>query len=50
MNKWDIILTVLIAAAAGLAVFFAVRARKKGCGCGCAGCMNEACAKRNKDR
>ncbi|MBP3736844.1 MAG: FeoB-associated Cys-rich membrane protein [Lachnospiraceae bacterium] len=39
MNLWNILLTVLIAAAVILAVVHCIRRRKRGgCGCGCDGC------------
>ncbi len=46
MNVWDIVLIVLTAAFLALAVFFAVRNKKRGkscCGdcCRCAGCAGK---------
>ena len=47
INLADIILILLIAAAAVLAVRKMIRDRKKGgCSCGCAGCTSGTCAGR----
>ena len=50
MNAADIILTVVIAAILGFAVWLSIRRRKKGssCGCGCEGC--QGCAPKDKNK
>ena len=49
MNIWDVVIIIVLLAAAGFAVRHIVKGRKQGCSCGCGDCTKTCDNRRISD-